>query len=234
MNARDNARQVVSDLFHLVRTVPVLDFDGDGLPDLDGNRIHFVGSSLGAMFSLPFVALNRNFSTATLSSPGGPFSQFLVDPMAIVFGRPIRAAVEAAGLPFGTVDFDNFVRDLQTVLDSIDPMNYGAAASAGHPILMVGVLADTTVPMTLTDNVARVMGLADISATTMNPEGVRGIVRFSQGGHGALLNPGEPRSDPGNADPGGHFRGHGGDRNCDRQFRDRAVKAGGAGNGVRA
>ena len=123
LNARDHGRQAVSDLFHLIRTAPVLDLDGDGLPDLDGDRIHFHGVSLGAIFSTPFIALNTEFSTATLSSAGGPYSQFLVDPMAIAFGRPIRAAVEAAGLPFGTVGFENFVRDLQTVLDPVDPVN---------------------------------------------------------------------------------------------------------------
>ena len=189
LNARDHARQTVSDLFHLARTVPELDFDGDSRPDLDADRVHFVGVSLGAIFSVPFVALNPELSTATLSSAGGPFTQFLVDPMAITFGAPLRAGVEAAGLPFGTVGFSNFIRDLQTVLDSIDPVNYAAVAASVHPIHMVGVLDDTAVPMTLINNVAQFMGLSDISSTTIDPGGVRGIVRFNRGGHGAILNP---------------------------------------------
>jgi len=189
LNARDHGRQAVSDLFRLIRTVPVMDLTGDGIPDLNGERIHFVGVSLGAIFSTPFIALSREFSTATLTSAGGPYSQFLVDPMAITFGRPIRAAVEAAGLPFGTVGFQNFVRDLQSVLDSIDPVNYAASAATHHPIHMVGVRSDTSVPMSLIDNVAELMGLSDITATTVDPAGVRGIVRFNRGGHGAILNP---------------------------------------------
>ncbi len=189
LNARDHGRQAVSDLFHLIRTVPVLDIDSDGLADLNGDRIHFAGVSLGAIFSTPFVALNTEFSTATLSSAGGPYSDFLVDPMAIVFGMPIRAAVEAAGLPFGTVGFENFIRDLQTVLDSIDPVNYAARAASNHPIHLVGVRSDTSVPMTLIDNVAEIMGLLDVTRTTVNPAGVRGIVRFNRGSHGAILNP---------------------------------------------
>ena len=192
LNARDHGRQAVSDQFHLIRTVPVMDVTGDGIADLNGNRIHFVGVSLGAIFSAPFLALSREFSTATLSSAGGPYSSFLTDPMAITFGRPIRAAVEAAGLPFGTVGFQNFVRDLQTVLDSIDPVNYAASAASHHPIHMVGVRPDTSVPMSLIDNVAELMGLSDISATTVDPAGVRGIVRFNRGSHGAILNPADP------------------------------------------
>ena len=180
LNARDHGRQAVSDLFHLIRTVPVLDYDGDGLADLDAGRIHFLGVSLGAI------------STATLSSAGGPYSQFLLDPMAITFGAPIRAGVEAAGLAFGTVGFDNFVRDLQTVLDSVDPVNYAAAAASAHPIHMVGVLSDTAVPMTLINTVAGHMGLSAITTTTADPAGVRGIVRFNRGSHGAILNPADP------------------------------------------
>ena len=189
LNARDHARQAVADLFHLIRTVPAMDFDGNGVPDLDANRIHFLGVSLGAIFGVPFVGLNTEFSTATLSSAGGPFSEFLVDPMAITFGRPIRAAVEAAGLPFGSVGFQDFVRDLQTVLDPIDPLNYAAGAAANHPIHMIGVLGDTSVPVSLVDNVAVVMGLADITGTTVDPAGVRGIVRFNRGVHSSILNP---------------------------------------------
>ncbi|MCY3732627.1 MAG: hypothetical protein OXF98_14925 [Rhodospirillaceae bacterium] len=192
LNARDHGRQAVSDLFHLIRTVPVLDYDGDGLADLDASRIHFLGVSLGAIFAMPFLALNSELSTVTLSSAGGPYSQFLLDPMAITFGRPIRAAVEAAGLPFGTVGFDNFVRDLQTVLDSIDPVNYAAAAASAHPIHMVGVLSDTAVPMTLINTVAEYMGLSTITTTTTDAAGVRGIVRFNRGSHGAILNPADP------------------------------------------
>ena len=88
--------------------------------------------------------------------------------------------------------FDNFVRDLQTVLDSIDPVNYAAAAASAHPIHMVGVLSDTAVPMSLINTVAEYMGLSAITTTTADPAGVRGIVRFNRGSHGAILNPADP------------------------------------------
>ena len=189
LNGRDHGRQAVSDLIHLVRTSPMLDFDGDDLPDTDGDRIHFMSVSLGSIFSTAFVALNTEFSTATMSSVGGPFSAFLFDPMATTFGAPIVAGIEAAGAPFGSVSFDNFARDLQTVIDPIDPMNFGAAAAGNHPIHVVGSVLDTSVPMTLINNVADVMGLSDISTTTVDAGGVRGIVRFLEGGHGAIFNP---------------------------------------------
>jgi hypothetical protein len=125
-----------------------------------------------------------------MSSPGGRFMDFLYDPMAIDFGLPIRRAIEAQGLAFGTLGFDNFARDLQTVLDPIEPLNYAVTAAQNHPIHVVEVLSDTAVPATLTENVARLMGLISVRVPgTASPSGVRGIVRFTQGVHSSMFNP---------------------------------------------
>jgi hypothetical protein len=133
LNARDHIRQAVADTIALTRTLPGLNFpDGDANPDLDGNRIHFVGISLGSIISGVFLGLDTSVKTATLSSPAGPWTSILTDPQAIDFGAPIRAVLSAQGLPQGTVGFDNFVRDLQTVIDPVDPINYAAAAAATH------------------------------------------------------------------------------------------------------
>lgn len=187
LNARDHARQAVSDLIHLMRTVPDLDFDGDAAGDLDGERIHFVSVSLGSMLSAALLAVNDDFSTATLAAPGGPYSDFLTDPAAADFGEPIREGIEAEGLAFGTVGFADFTRDLQTVLDPVDPVNHAAEAAAAHPVHVIGVLGDTAVPPSLTDNVAALMGLADVSETATDAGGVRGIVRFTAGGHTSIF-----------------------------------------------
>jgi pimeloyl-ACP methyl ester carboxylesterase len=190
MNMRDHGRQTVADLIQLLRTLPTMDFDGDQVPDVDPNRLHFVNLSLGGMFSMALLAVNDEFSTVTSSSPGGRFIDFGYDPMAIVFGLPLREAVEARGLAFGTLAFDDFARDLQTVLDPIEPLNYAAAGAALHPIHVVEVLSDTTVPATLTENVARLMNLTTVSAPgTANPTGVRGIVRFTAGAHSSMFSP---------------------------------------------
>lgn len=189
LNARDNGRQAVADLIQLVRSLPRLDLDADGAGDVDGNRIHFVAVSLGSIFATAFVAVNADIRTATLASPGGPYTQFLYDPAAVDFGLPIRRAIEAQGLAFGTLGFDNFARDLQTILDPVDPINYGAVAAVKHPIHVIEVLSDMAVPASLTDNLARVMGLRDVSETAVDAAGVRGIIRFTAGGHSSILNP---------------------------------------------
>ena len=133
--------------------------DGDANPDLDGNRIHFVGISLGSIISGVFLGVDTDVVTATLSSPAGPWTSILTDPQAIDFGGPIRAALSAQGLPPGTVGFDNFVRDLQTVIDPVDPINYAADAAANHPLHVIEVLGDTAVPNGPTDYIAQLWGL---------------------------------------------------------------------------
>jgi dienelactone hydrolase len=190
LNARDHIRQAVADLTALTRTVPVLDFPGLTNPDLDGTRIHFVGISLGSIISGVFLGLNSEVTTATLSSPAGPWTSILTDPEAIDFGGPIRAALAAQGLPAGTVGFDNFVRDLQTLIDPVDPVNYAEDARL-HPLHVIEVLGDTAVPNAPNDYIAQLWQLPSRSGTAAvaPPATVSGIVRFTAGGHSSLFNP---------------------------------------------
>jgi pimeloyl-ACP methyl ester carboxylesterase len=192
LNARDHIRQAVADTIALKRTLPGLNFpDGDANPDLDGNRIHFVGSSLGSIISGVFLGLDSEIRTATLQSPAGPWTSILTDPRAIDFGAPIRRALAAQGLPQGTIGFDNFVRDLQTVIDPVDPVNYAVDAAATHPIHVIEILGDTAVPNGPSDYIAQLWGLPSVSTTTAAapPATVEGIVRFTAGAHSSLFNP---------------------------------------------
>jgi pimeloyl-ACP methyl ester carboxylesterase len=192
LNARDHIRQAVADTIALTRTLPGLNFpDGDANPDLDGNRIHYVGISLGSIISGVFLGFDTDIVTATLSSPAGPWTSILTDPQAIDFGAPIRAVLSAQGLPQGTIGFDNFVRDLQTVIDPVDPINYATAAAATHPLHVIEVLGDTAVPNAPNDYIAQLWGLPTVSSTTMvtPPATVSGIVRFRSGVHSSMFNP---------------------------------------------
>lgn len=192
LNARDHIRQAVADTIALKRTLPALDFpDGDANPDLDGSRIHFVGISLGSIISGVFLGFDTEVGTATLASPAGPWTSILTDPEAVDFGGPIRNALSAQGLPPGTVGFDNFVRDLQTVIDPVDPVNYAAAAAATHPLHVIEVLGDPAVPNGPNDYIASLWGLPSVSTTTVAapPDTVSGIVRFTAGAHSSLFNP---------------------------------------------
>lgn len=195
LNARDHVRQAVADLIHLTKTIPTMDFDGGG-PDLDGDTIHMVGVSLGSAFASVMLGINADVGPATFSSPFATWSRILTDPAALTFGAPLRAGLAAQGLAQGTVGFDNFVRDLQTILDSADPANYAEAAAGLHGLHVVEILGDVTVPNSPTDYLAELWGATDVTAASpllINVPRAHGIVRFTAGAHTSLL---DPTADP--------------------------------------
>jgi hypothetical protein len=201
LTSRDNNRQSVVDMMTLAKTIPVMDFTGDGQADFDGSNIAFVGQSLGSITGLPFVATESSVRFATLNVPGGGIARLLEG--SPTFGPQIRAGLAAlAGLQPGTPAYDQFFLITQTVIDSTDPINYGFA-SQNRKLLMqlvVGngsnVLPDQVVPITVPgaplsggEPLARALGLTSVTASTQNANGIRGVVRFIAGDHGSLLSP---------------------------------------------
>jgi hypothetical protein len=192
LTSRDNLRQSAADLITLTRSLGGLDFDADGQPDIDTTRIAFAGLSLGAMVGTTALAVNDDIGPALLSTPGGKITELLLD--SPTFRPRIVGGLQAAGLIEGTTLFAQYIRDTQTIIDSGDPVNHGAAAAAGHPILMHEVVGgganppDQVVPNSATDLLANVMDLPVISAPGVN-SGPLGLVRFTAGSHASLLDP---------------------------------------------
>jgi pimeloyl-ACP methyl ester carboxylesterase len=186
LTSRDNLRQAAADLISLTRTVPVIDLDGDQAADLDGDRIHFVGHSLGGIVGTPYLAVNADVRTATLAMAGGKIAQLLLDSAS--FGPRITAGLEAQGLTANTTLFNQFFRDAQTVVDSGDPINFAADAAAMHPIHMIEVLGDQVVPNSATERLVAEMALPTISMPGPNFTS-HGVVRFTEGNHGSILDP---------------------------------------------
>lgn len=197
LTSRDNLRQAVADLFVLAATIPGMDIDGNGTGDFDGSQISFVGQSLGAMVGIPFLALEPTVNVALASVPGGGIARLLDGSQT--FGPRIRAGLQAAGVVAGTPDYDRFMGAAQQVIDPADPINYGFA-SLTNAILLHEVIGDTVVPNSVpgaplsgTEPLIRVLGLETIVATTTDPDGIRGAVRFIEGNHGSLLDPSASR-----------------------------------------
>ncbi len=195
LTSRDNARQMNVDLSVLAVSVPFIDIDGDGLPDLDGSNLHYLGISMGAILGTPFVAVEPTLSSAALSVGMGGIARGLNGSQAI--GPGIRAGLAAAGVVEGTVEFEQFFTVLQTVIDSMDPVNWGAEAALNHPVLFHEVIGDTvvpnfvlTAPLSGTEPLLRVMGLTSYSTTQSSMDGLRLAGRFvPPASHGSLLSP---------------------------------------------
>ena len=193
LTTRDNVREAAEDLRQLTATLPLVDLDGDSKPDLDAGHIHFVGHSLGAITGSTFLGIEDNVTSATLGMGGGGLPKLLDD--SATFGPIIAAGLAAQGVIKGTPTYESYLGAAQTVVDSGDPINYGAAAASLHPIHLIevvggaGVLPDQVVPNSSTEALAKVMGLKSASRTVRDDKGVRAIVRFSQGDHSSLINP---------------------------------------------
>ena len=93
---RDCSRQTALDIMQLVRAIKAgMDLDGDGVVDLDRNRISYAGLSQGALFGAILMAAEPDIQTAVLTSGAGS----LVDTFRWVKEGPSRAGAVAAMTP---------------------------------------------------------------------------------------------------------------------------------------
>ena len=189
LTSRDNLRQGNADLSILAVSIPLISFDGDALPDLDGSTIQYASISMGSMLGTPFMAVEPTVTNAFLSVPMGGIARGLEASPA--FGPTIQAGLEAAaGLVPGTPDYEQYFIVLQTVIDSGDPINWSAEASRYNNIVLHEVLGDQvlpnfvpTAPLSGTEPMIRAMGLTSYSSTQSNPAGLDIAGRFVPPAH---------------------------------------------------
>jgi pimeloyl-ACP methyl ester carboxylesterase len=202
--SRDNLRQATADVIALVRSIPAMDIDGDAQPDFDGSRIHVIGMSLGAMVVTNVLAFDDTAVTASLGMPGGVLSDLLLDSFS--FGGRIEAGLIGNGLTPNTSLYNNFIRDLQSLVDAGDTISHGrSAAASGVPIHFIQADGDRTVPNSASNRLAAEMkraGLTDYTYETappvapgiravVDPAGLTARVCFINGAtHGSQVDPG--------------------------------------------
>jgi pimeloyl-ACP methyl ester carboxylesterase len=194
LTGRDNPRQGVADLVVLALSLPHVTLGTAG--SINPAGIHYLGHSLGAIEGSTFMGVvpSALVSTATLAMPGGQLVQLLRD--SPTFGPVINAGLAAQGLLPGTTLYEQFFRDAQTVIDSADPVNYIALASANHPIHLIQVVGSTTSPPDqVVPNSATQRLIAAGGLTQVHPPGaagtmaLHGFVNFTAGAHGSILDP---------------------------------------------
>ena len=191
LNGRDTLRQTSADLLHLAQTIPSIDLDGDQTPDLDGSQISYTGLSWSALQGPLFLGVTEGIVTASLSSPGGTWSDLLTDPDSHTFGIPLLNQLAGLGIIFGSAEFDRWIHDWQNALDPVDSLNFASATAARQPIHIIEMLGDTVIPNGPTENFATIIGSGTISGTAQAPPGesLNSIVRFTSGSHASAITP---------------------------------------------
>ena len=195
LTTRDNGRQAQADLSILAVSLPGLDINFDGLPDLDASTVHYAGMSMGAILGTAFTAVEPMINTSFLSVPMGGLSRGLE--ASPTFGPSIRAGLGSLGVFPGTADYELFFTAFQTVVDSMDPINWAAEAARFKNILLHEVIGDTvvpnyvlTAPLSGTEPMIKTMGLVPYSSTQSDPDGLDLVGRFPPpASHGSLLSP---------------------------------------------
>jgi len=210
---RSNLRQGAADLLHLTETLPQAQFTaatsgGAQSEKFNAMATYFTGISLGAMAGVPYLAevpkipgygTSIDVQSATLSEPGGKVAYLLEN--SPTFGPAIQQGLAQQGLTPGTLPYASFFQWAQTVVDEGDPVNYAAAAAKNVPINMTEVVGDPNlgnppdqvITNTYEDLLVKEMKLTQYSQTAVDTNGIRGVVKFTAGVHGSLL---DPSSDP--------------------------------------
>lgn len=163
-DARDNFRQATFDKLQLVRRIREgFDVTGDGTVDLDAERMHYVGHSLGAVMGPQLLAHTDAFHATSLIVGGANLTNIVDEASEF---QPL------IGLVTQDFELDQRLRLLaitQTVIDGGDPMAYapfvlqqrGEAFAGRTPhVLMQLALDDTIVPNSSTEYLARSLGVA--------------------------------------------------------------------------
>jgi hypothetical protein len=187
---RDLVRQAEIDFVVLTKSLGGLDLDGDNIGDVDTTRIHLAGHSGGAITGAVTAALDVPLSSAYLNAGGGQVIYSLFN--STRYGPIFSAALAARGAPKGTTLYESFRRDVQTIVDPADPLNYIAAASAARPVVLSVVKDDANVTNEASFLLVTAANLAKASTAGANlvGPGAGRYLFFLEGGHGSLL--GEP------------------------------------------
>ena len=130
LTARDTLRQGQVDIGVLAKSVVNLKVTADPTPDIDPNRVHYVGLSLGGIVGLAQAKYAPNVRTVTVAAPGGLLTQLLLD--SPTFGATVRGGVLASfaanpatnNWPNNGAQFNNLFREIQTLVDPGDPINH--------------------------------------------------------------------------------------------------------------
>ena len=214
---RDAILQTLADEIHLTRliqgdlaeldVVPVSgqgDF-GDGVPDLDPDRIFYISQSLGSMLGTLFLAYEPSVKAAVLNVPGGGLLNIFRNAASPLVGLFAAGFLPSEAAPLELV---SLMAMEQMPFDLIDPLNYAhhvvrepLPGCTPKQVLLQQSMNDGLVPHEGTASLARGLGiplvepvLREISdvAVVPAPAASNGLFQFSVSeipllAHGLLL-----------------------------------------------
>jgi hypothetical protein len=196
LTARDGVRQGIMDIGVLSKSLANLDLTGDNVSDIDGTRVHYAGLSYGAIHGVGVAKYLPNVRTVMASAPGGTWTKLMLE--SPTFSPTIRAGVIAnfaknpgsASFPENGASFQQFFREVQTLIDPGDPANHICNCASAKPLFMQKVKGDTVVQNSATDYLINAVKATKLRSG-VNPvtAGQPVYVTMTAGSHGSLFDP---------------------------------------------
>jgi hypothetical protein len=124
VGSRDALQETVADLMQLVRAIQGgIDTNGDGLPDLDANRIYYAGQSFGGIYGTIFLGIESDVRAGVPNVPGGAIIDIvrLSPSFKLLLTQALAVRVPAllnAGPPFFFND-NSPLRNLPPVINAV-------------------------------------------------------------------------------------------------------------------
>jgi hypothetical protein len=198
LTARDNVRQGAANLIALTRAVPFLDLDGNaGTVDIDADRIHFFGWSLGGIIGSAYLGTPAAAPIKSVSMFAAGCGILETLRQSPGYSPVLNNGLAAAGIPTNSSLYFEFVHAAQAAVESGDGCNY-AANWISKPTLLQMIQGtpgdpakptDRAVPNSSTLRLANLLSVPTITTTTASATGARGLTRFTEGGHGTIALP---------------------------------------------
>ena len=193
-----------------------MEVDGDGRPDLDGQRIFYFGHSFGGIYGTLLMAVEPALHVGVLGVPGGPIVE--IARQAAAFRPLVVKALQSRSpaLMNGAKDFYEFIPlfgeppvrsplpgalDIQAYFDrvewlaqSADPMAFAPylrhvplAGLSPKAVFYQWAVGDLTVPNPTTENILRAGDLHLLSSVYRHDKVVATLTGKFRNPHGFLL-----------------------------------------------
>ncbi|HZV95614.1 MAG TPA: hypothetical protein VFF62_06790 [Candidatus Nitrosocosmicus sp.] len=215
LSSRDGLKQTVADLMQLVRAIRRgIDVDGDGRPDLDGERIHYLGQSFGGIYGTLLMVVEPRIRLGVLNVPGGPIVEIGRQAAAFRPGVIRTLSLRNPSLMNGEKDFTESIPlfdeppvkqpaagslEIQDLFDRVEWLNQSANPVAfapyllqaplgpPRPVLVQWAIGDRTVPNPTTDSILRAGDLYLWSSVYHHEQAAAALPeRFRTNPHGFL------------------------------------------------
>jgi hypothetical protein len=193
---RDSLRQGIVDVGVISKSLANLDLTGDALSDIDGARLHYVGMSYGGILGVAQARYNPNVRTVATSAPGATWTKITLEspyyrPLVVPAVMKVFASNPAsASFPENGASFQQFFREVQTMIDPGDPLNHICNCASAKPLFIQKVKGDTAVPNSTTDLLINSVNATKLkSGVNAVGPGQPAYVTMTVGSHTSLLDP---------------------------------------------